>query len=287
MIHQTTLVATLGGQPQIVTFTLDALLQRGETITQVVVVYLASNPRYLRAYQLLAAEFAGDRYAGLALHLRGLPIRLEGAEVFQPQQVDVVHATFQQLLSDLKKQGQRVHLSLSGGRRLLALLALEAAMCYLRPADRVWHIYTPPDWTEQAHEGRLMHVPPGTVQLIEMPFASLSAYAPGLTGALQPPPSQQLWLAGQALDEVDEARCRAVWQELTPRQQEVLTCLAQDLDRSAIAEQLHIARSTVDTHRRVIVERCQAAWEELRFEDVDTPFLRRKFGPFLAGLKKV
>jgi len=45
MKKSTTLVATLGGQPQIITFTLDLLLARGEQIDQVVIVYLASDLR--------------------------------------------------------------------------------------------------------------------------------------------------------------------------------------------------------------------------------------------------
>jgi hypothetical protein len=39
-----TLVATLGGQPQIVTFTLDLLLRRGIPIYEVIVVHPASSP---------------------------------------------------------------------------------------------------------------------------------------------------------------------------------------------------------------------------------------------------
>ena len=41
--RQTTLIATLGGQPQVVTFALDALLSRGVLITQVIVLHFNSN----------------------------------------------------------------------------------------------------------------------------------------------------------------------------------------------------------------------------------------------------
>jgi CRISPR-associated protein Csx14 len=283
--EQTTLVATLGGQPQIVTFTLDELLRRGERITQVVVVYLANNPRYVQAYQLLAAEFIGDRYAGAPLHLRGQPIRLEGEELFTPQQVDAVHSTFQELLKQLKEQGQRVHLSLSGGRRLLALVALEAAMCYLRPSDRVWHIYTPPELTEAARGGKVMHASPGSVRLIETPFASLSAYAPGLSGLLKTTPTAQFGQAHRTLSEEDMQRCQTVWNGLGERQRQVLKGLANGQNRSELASQLNIAPSTVDTHRRTILDRCERTWEEE--SGIDTTFLRKKFGPYLDGLDSV
>lgn len=37
---ETILIATLGGQPQIVTFALDTLLQQGEPVTQVYLLHL-------------------------------------------------------------------------------------------------------------------------------------------------------------------------------------------------------------------------------------------------------
>lgn len=42
-----TMIATLGGQPQVITFALDALLNRGEQIVEVVVLHLA--PPRIRA----------------------------------------------------------------------------------------------------------------------------------------------------------------------------------------------------------------------------------------------
>ncbi|HLH60948.1 MAG TPA: CRISPR-associated ring nuclease [Ktedonobacteraceae bacterium] len=58
-----TLVATLGGQPQVVTFTLDLLLRHGVTIGEVIVIHpRAVQPRLQHAIDCLNAEFAGDRY---------------------------------------------------------------------------------------------------------------------------------------------------------------------------------------------------------------------------------
>jgi hypothetical protein len=64
-VQRVTLLATLGGQPQVVTFALDLLLARGIPIRDVLVVHLADpSPRLRRARERLAAEFVGDRYAG-------------------------------------------------------------------------------------------------------------------------------------------------------------------------------------------------------------------------------
>jgi CRISPR-associated protein Csx14 len=56
--YKHTLVATLGGQPQIVTFTLDLLLKRGIPISEVVVVHPAASPRIQQSLERLNAEFA-------------------------------------------------------------------------------------------------------------------------------------------------------------------------------------------------------------------------------------
>ena len=57
------LLATLGGQPQVVTFTLDLLLLRGFPISEVVVIHPQTvQERLQRALACLNAEFVGDCY---------------------------------------------------------------------------------------------------------------------------------------------------------------------------------------------------------------------------------
>src|SRR5271157_1893648 len=56
------LLATLGGQPQVVTFALDLLLQRNIPIREVIVIHPASHPGLQQAITCLNAEFVGDRY---------------------------------------------------------------------------------------------------------------------------------------------------------------------------------------------------------------------------------
>src|SRR5438270_13808100 len=71
--YRHTLVATLGGQPQIVTFTLDLLLRRGIPIYEVIVVHPASSPYSQQSLERLNAEFIGDHYSfegnNLTIHL--------------------------------------------------------------------------------------------------------------------------------------------------------------------------------------------------------------------------
>src|SRR5256885_2290031 len=69
-----TLVATLGGPPPNVTFTLGLLLKRGISIYEVIVVHPAASPYIQQSLERLNAEFVGDRYIfegrSLTIHLR-------------------------------------------------------------------------------------------------------------------------------------------------------------------------------------------------------------------------
>ena len=110
---QTTLLATLGGKPQLITFLLDLLLARGETIDQVKVIYSAPYPRSQAAFQRLVGEFKGDCYAGRSCHFSGLRLKKDGADLFDvrtPKDVEVVRKGIHSLLSELKGEGQRAHL---------------------------------------------------------------------------------------------------------------------------------------------------------------------------------
>lgn len=277
-------MCTLGGQPQVATLTLDLLLARGEEITQVVVVFMASNPRYQQAYQRLLAEFSGDRYAGRPMRLRGIPIRLLDspiAEARSPTEVDAVWQTFAALLADLKANAQQVHLSLSGGRRILALLASSVAMLHFTTSDHAWHIYTPPEVTELMQDGRLLHAPPGAdVRLIEVPLTPWATYFPGLRDVLGTSPIQARSARLGWLDETDRARCQQVWEALSARQRDTLRALCAYETREQAAAALNLSVDTLDSHKTEIFRHCRLAWE--RDKRPDLAFLRRYFKPFLA-----
>ena len=60
--HTHILLATLGGQPQVVTFTLDLLLRDGFPISEVFVIHpKASDPRLQHSLACLRAQFIDDR----------------------------------------------------------------------------------------------------------------------------------------------------------------------------------------------------------------------------------
>lgn len=290
MENQTTLVATLGGEPQVVTFLLDLLIQRGTCMDQVVIVYLGGSARYTRSFRKLAAEFEGDQYAGRPCHLRGLAVR-QGqrliADAYEPADVEAVRRTFHDLLDGLKAAGGTVHLGLSGGRRIMSLTALAAATQYLTPADHLWHIFTPDALTERARGGQIMHAPPdGGPRLIEVPFVPWAAYFPGLAPLLDRTPAELNSARLGWLSEVDLRRCRQVWENLSARQRDALRAFAKGLSRKEAAQQLGVAVSTVDTYREAILETCRSVWQ-LEGEDFLPRYMREKFAPFITRIDSV
>lgn len=266
--------------------TLDLLLARGEVIDQVLVIYLASNPRYDEAFQRLLGEFAGDRYRGRACRLRGIPIRLGEAEEIDearsPAEVDAVWQAFHQNLAALKAEHGQVHLSLTGGRRILSLLAMSAAMLDFTTADRAWHIFTPRKTQGWIEDNQLLHAPPDSgTRLIEVPLTPWATLFPGLRDILSRSPNQMRGeRTGWRLSEEERSRCQQVWGDLSAHQREALRKICTTSNRAEAAQALGVSVSTLDDHKTAIFRACRLAWEMER--NVDLAFLRKYFAPFLA-----
>lgn len=276
-------IASLGGQPQVITLTLDLLLQRGEVIDFVWVLFPAGNPRYQEAHRQLQRAFAREPYQHIQYQARplndsrGRPLR----DLREPQDVESIWEEVRGLIQQAKADGHRLHISLSGGRRLLALMLFSAAMLYGSLADRVWHIYTPPAVLQVVRDGARLHVPPEAgVRLLAVPFTPWGAFFPGLKPVLGLSPAQVFALQQWQQDEETRQRCAWVWQRLTPRRREVLRALVEHPTRQAAADALGLGLSTIDTHRAAILETCRLAWPD---EQVDLRFVRRVFRGWLLA----
>jgi CRISPR-associated protein Csx14 len=301
---ESTLVVTMGGQAQVVTFALDWLLAQGESLREVVVLHLSpEDERTRRALAQLAAEFSGDRYRYATrggqgeqrCRLRLAPMRRSSPQAFDAAQEKLAdirdeadaEATWQtvyHLLSSLKTQGRPLHLCIAGGRRMMGLLALSAAMLLCGHDDRVWHMYTPAEFLERARDGAIMHArPEDGVRLIQVPVVPWGAYFPALRN-LTRPPAQIIAAQTAHLDEAERARCRAAVARLTRRQMDVLRTFASGLPPQEAAEALGISLKTVDSHKTAILGECRVAWSLPEDARLDYHFLHDKFGPMLDEL---
>src|SRR5579863_6781241 len=117
-----TLVATLGGQPQVVTFTLDLLLRHDIPISEVIVIHpYAAQPRLQHALLCLNREFSGDRYQfegrTLTCHFRSKTLELDQEpleDITDITSAKGTRETIYQFIQELKQQPRHIHLSVTG-----------------------------------------------------------------------------------------------------------------------------------------------------------------------------
>ena len=113
MSESKTLVTTMGGQAQVVTFALDWLLAQGEDVRDVIVVHLSSgNPRVQKALAQLAAEFRNDQYAGRACRFRHEPVQAKGVplpDLCDEADAEATWQTVYNLIATCKSEGRTLH----------------------------------------------------------------------------------------------------------------------------------------------------------------------------------
>jgi CRISPR-associated protein Csx14 len=279
---ETTFVTTMGGQAQVVTFALDWLLGQGETVRDVVVIHLSpENPRVSKALSQLAVEFSGDQYAGRPCRFRHVAIHANGAALTDLRDEADAEATWQTvygLVAKLKAERCTLHVCIAGGRRLMGLLAMSAAMLHFGHRDRLWHLFTPDELRQRAFEGAIMHAEEADgVRLIQVPMAPWGAYFPGLKELVGAPASRVMAAQAQWLESKDHARCGRVVERLTERQRAVLQLVAAGRTPQEVADALSVTLKTVDAHKSVILAECRNEWTAPPGGRLDYHFLRDKF----------
>lgn len=279
---------TLGGQPQVLTFALDALLARGEAVDQVAAVHLApATPAMQQSLARLAEAFAGGRYAGRPCPLHSLVIH-DGpaalADIADERAAEATWQTLHRLIGQLKGEGRRLHLVVTGGPRLIGLLAMSAATLLFDHQDRLWHLFTPRPLRQEASGGAILHVEPDAgVRLIQAPLAPWGAYFPALRELTQASSQQVLTAQARWMDEGERGRCQLVAQQLTARQAEVLRAFAAGLNPQEVVERLSVTLKTVDSHKTAILDQCRIAWGVADGERMTYHDLRRRFERYYSA----
>ena len=130
----------------------------------------------------MRAEFPRNYYkaANRTIHFQSQVLELDGTfldDIRENTHVDGTLNTIHRLIGDLKRQECHIHLSVSGGRRLMSLLAVSVASFNFDHHDHIWHLYSPEAIKKEANEGRIMHMPADVgIKLLHSPFPSLGAY---------------------------------------------------------------------------------------------------------------
>ncbi len=286
--YRQTLVASVGGQPQIVTLTLDLLLRQGIQVSEVIVLHPStSDARIQHTLHCLRAEFAHDRYTCdhqiYQCHLQLHPLshnKRPLADVTDTPDAQATRDAIHHLLRQLKQQQRQIHLSASGGRRIISLMAVSAALLHLDQSDHIWHIYTPPDVLAQIQEGAKMHVPPEAgVELIEVPFVPWGAYFPSLS-AIDGSAQETQRMQTAIVSSQERARCAEMLHQATKAQQHILRCISNGLTPRDIAAQHHLSRETVYSHIKALLPLARSIWCLPEKEKIGFHFLYLKFSTY-------
>ncbi|MEZ4710100.1 MAG: CRISPR-associated ring nuclease [Caldilineaceae bacterium] len=244
------------------------------------------EPRLQGALRKVLTELQSDYYGDAPVRVTSFALGAEANQVNDIRNAADANAAGQAirgLLAELKMQGCQLHICVTGGRRMAALLVMSAAALLCDHNDRIWHMYTPHEFQQRARDGAILHAQPEDgVQLIEAPLVPWGAYFPGLRAMAQAPQeavaAQMGWLRSS------EQQCQQVYNRLTERQRDVLRAFAQGQSPQDVAEALHITMATVNSHKTAILDECRIAWSIPETEWLDYHFLRQKFAPFVARM---
>lgn len=272
----------MGGQAQVVTFALDALLAQGETIDTVIVLHMSpEDSRVQRALSQLSAEFAGERYQGQPVQFRHLAVQAGGRPldmIHNSHEAEAAWATGRDVLTHLKPTSSRMHICIAGGPRILALTITSAALLHCDHYDRLWHLYTPREFIEQARDGAILHAPPEAgVCLLRVPLVPWGAHIPALRQVTQP-----ITLSQATTPDLYNAQCCAqVWEELSNRERQALEMLTTGKRPQEAADHLNITLKTLDSHKTKILAECRVAWNLPEDEHITYHFIREKFADWV------
>ena len=259
------LIATLGSEPQVVTATLDILLNQRETISQVIVLHTVSpGTAIAQAVETLAQAFNQSPYKDkIPLSLVAIT-DAQGRSLQDVDTPDAAQAAFRFLynqVKQIKEMGARLHFSIAGGRKPLALFGMAAAQLLFDNGDRLWYLFSAGDFLSS----KRLHPEPGdAVRLIPIPFIQWSRISPILTGIIQvDDPFQAADLVRrQQLNERMEQMRAFILGSLTSAEQKVVALLVQEgLGDQEIAERLHVSPRTVEQHLRAAYAKAAAHWD--------------------------
>jgi CRISPR-associated protein Csx14 len=182
------------------------------------------------------------------------------------------------LVVSLKEEGYPLHVCVSGGRRMMALLTMSVAQFHLDYRDKLWHMYTPDAFKQQARDGAIMHArPEDGVCLIQVPLTPLGDHFPALRQLTQIAVDYPLAILAR-LSQAEQARCREVIAGLSIREGEALRAFAAGLSIQDVADQMGITPDTVNTYKKKILQLCRNAWPERKI--VNYFQLPDLFGPY-------
>lgn len=260
LTHSSTLIATLGTEPQVVTAAYDLLSAKGENIRSVQVVHTrAMEPALDRAVAVLR-DLSSKSFPLFLVPLtdsHGFPL----ADVETPAASESVFRTLYKLVWEAKREGLRVHLSIAGGRKTLAVFGMTVAQLLFDDDDHLWHLFSAGEFLASK---RLRPEPGDDVHLLDVPMIRWGQVSPvlwPLAGVSDPYEALERVRSLQ-LEEKREVARSFFLGVLTQGERRVVELLVREgLSDVALGRKLGISPRTVEQHLRSAYDKAAAHWQ--------------------------
>ncbi|HQD06599.1 MAG TPA: CRISPR-associated protein Csx14 [Bacillota bacterium] len=278
------MIATLGVEPQVVTIALDYLINQGKNIIEVTVLYTA-DPAILNALAILEEEFKAGVYPGISFHARVISTAKGPVRDFQGE--EELRALLRTLYTEIRQARQKrlpIHLCISGGRKVMGVMAMTVAQLLFGPEDRVWYLITE-GWKPGA--GRQLHAN-GSAQTRLIPVPVLRWQEAGIlmeaVTELDDPREMLAWYQRLTKQAEKKRQAEFIKHWLTPAERQVTELACRGYDNATIAAQLNKREQTVANQLRSVYEKLR---EWLGFPDynVDRSVLIARFAPYFTMIE--
>lgn len=280
-----TMIATLGVEPQVVTITIDSLINRGANINEVIVLH-TEHPAIIEALTIIKDEFATGVYPGLAL--RTVKITSPKGPVRDFQNEEELRALLQTFYCEIRQSRQNncpIHLCISGGRKVMAIIAMTVAQLLFGPDDQVWYLIT--EGWRPGSDRQLHNAANEQVQLVPVPV--LRWQEAGLlmqtVTELGDPQEVLIWYERLTKKAEERRQGEFVKHWLSPAEHQVTHQVCLGLSNAAIATKLKKREQTVANQLRSVYEKLDE-WLGYPDYNVDRNVLIARFAPYFATKTK-
>ncbi|AEH51227.1 CRISPR-associated protein Csx14 [Pseudothermotoga thermarum] len=243
------LIATLGTEPQVVTITLDKLLEQKYLVEKVVVIYTSDN-NVSNGLATLKQEFSqNENYSNITLTCE--PVQHNNvilSDFTSEEALNALFRTIYKVVRDEKKSGRIVHLSISGGRKVMGVVATVVAQLLFGEEDKLWYLITK-NW--KAGCERKFHLEQHEeAWLIDMPVIRWSEADTFMeqVAQLNDPKEISIWYKKLTKKANQQKLSEFVEQHLGERERQLLKLVCKGLSNEEIAREMYIEKQTVANH---------------------------------------